>query len=144
MMRISKSGLDLIKQFEGYRRYSYIDIAGVLTIGYGHVVRSKENWNEGISRASAEELLKQDILSSERAVSRLIYVKLLQKQFDALVSFTYNVGSGALQRSTLRQKLNRGDYFSVPEELLRWVFAGGKKSRGLLRRRIKEAELYMT
>jgi hypothetical protein len=79
---------------------------------------------------------------SERAVLRLIQVSLDDGQFDALVSFTFNLGAGALQRSTLRRKINRKEYCTVPAELRRWVWADGRKLRGLMRRREAEANIY--
>ena len=81
---------------------------------------------------------------AERAVLRLIKVPLTDGQFDALVSFTFNLGSGALQRSTLRRKVNREEHEEVPAEFLRWVWAGGRKLRGLVRRRAAESVLYQT
>ena len=88
------------------------------------------------------ELLKRDVLWAERGVLRLISVPLTDGQFDALVSFTFNLGTGALQRSTLRRKVNREDHVDVPKEFRRWVWAGGKRSKGLIRRREAEAKIY--
>ena len=79
---------------------------------------------------------------SERAVLRLISVPLTDGQFDALVSFTFNLGSGALQRSTLRRKVNRGEHEGVPAEMMKWVWAAGKKLPGLVRRRRQETKAY--
>ena len=90
----------------------------------------------------AEELLRQDAQIAERAVLRLINVPLIDSQFDALVSFTYNLGCGALQRSTLRRKINREEHAEVPEQFMRWVWAGGRKLKGLVRRRAAESDLY--
>jgi lysozyme len=81
-------------------------------------------------------------LIAEQAVCRLVKVPLTDGQFDALVSFTFNLGSGALQRSTLRRKVNREEHEEVPREFLRWVWAGGRKLKGLVRRRAAEADLY--
>ena len=86
--------------------------------------------------------MRQDAQITERAVLRLINVPLTDGQFDALVSFTYNLGGGALQRSTLRRKINREEHTEVPEQFMRWVWAGGRKLRGLVRRREAEAGLY--
>ena len=80
---------------------------------------------------------------AERAVLRLISVPLTQGQFDALVSFTFNLGAGALQRSTLRRKVNREEHADVPAEFSKWVWAGGRKMNGLIKRRKAEAELYL-
>lgn len=79
---------------------------------------------------------------AERAIQRLIYVPLTDYQWDALTSFTFNLGSGALQRSTLRQKVNREEHIDVPDEFRKWVYAGGRKLKGLVRRREAEALLY--
>lgn len=75
---------------------------------------------------------------------RLIKIPLTNNQFDSLVSFTFNLGSGALQRSILRRKVNRSEHEQVPDEFLHWIYAGGRKIPGLVRKRILEAELYMT
>ena len=88
--------------------------------------------------------MRQDAQIAERAVLRLINVPLTDGQFDALVSFTYNLGGGALQRSTLRRKINREEHAEVPEQFMRWVWAGGRKLRGLVRRRAAEAVFYQT
>lgn len=141
MRHITQEGLDLIKQFEGFSPTIYICPAGYPTIGYGHLVRSGETYTE-ITEGEAEELLREDVESAERAVLRLIDVPLTDGQFDALVSFTFNLGSGALQRSTLRRKVNRQEHSEVPEQLIRWVWAGGRKLNGLVKRRCAECGLY--
>ncbi|MBB65534.1 MAG: muraminidase [Waddliaceae bacterium] len=142
MRHITQNGLDLIKRFEGFSRTVYFCPAGYPTIGYGHVVKPYENFSAGIDEAQAEELLRQDAVIAERAVLRLINVPLTDGQFDALVSFTYNLGGGALQRSTLRRKINREEHADVPEQFMRWVWAGGRKLKGLIRRREAETEIY--
>lgn len=142
MRHITQNGLDLIKRFEGFSRTVYFCPAGYPTIGYGHVVKDDEHFLSGIDEAQAEELLRQDAQIAERAVLRLINVPLTDGQFDALVSFTYNLGSGALQRSTLRRKINREEHAEVPEQFMRWVWAGGRKLKGLVRRRAAESDLY--
>ena len=142
MRHITQNGLDLIKRFEGFSRIVYFCPAGYPTIGYGHVVKDDEDFSAGIDEAQAEELLRQDAQIAERAVLRLINVPLTDGQFDALVSFTYNLGGGALQRSTLRRKINREEHAEVPEQFMRWVWAGGRKLKGLVRRRAAEAGLY--
>tara|TARA_R110000823_G_scaffold203424_1_gene334325 strand:- start:9349 stop:9816 length:468 start_codon:yes stop_codon:yes gene_type:complete len=141
---ISQEGLDLIKRFEGFSPTIYICPAGYPTIGYGHVVRNdqKDRFSDGIDQEQGEELLRRDAQVAERAVLRLITVPLTDGQFNALVSFTFNLGSGALQRSTLRRKVNRAEHDEVPDQLIRWVWAGGKKLKGLVRRRKQEARLY--
>ncbi len=144
MRHITSNGLKLIKRFEGFSAKAYIDSAGFLTIGFGHLIMPHEKHllKNTITEPQAEELLKDDIALAENAVARLISVPLTDNQFDALVSFTFNLGAGALQRSTLRAKLNRGEYWSVPAEMMRFVYADGRKIQGLIMRRVAEIELY--
>lgn len=144
MRHITQEGLNLIKRFEGFEPEIYLDAAGLPTIGYGHLIRKGEHkmFENGISQAAGEALLIKDVLLAEQAVCRLISVPLTNGQFDALVSFTFNLGGGALQRSTLRRKINREEHEEVPAEFMRWVWAGGRKLRGLIRRRSAEAMLY--
>lgn len=125
-------------------RLLYICPAGYPTIGYGHVVMAHEQdqFALGITQAEATELLRKDVGIAERAVLRLISVPLTDGQFDALVSFTFNLGAGALQRSTLRRKVNRGEHESILAELMKWVWAAGKRLPGLVRRRQIEALHY--
>jgi len=141
MRHVTQEGLDLIKRFEGFSSSVYICPAGYQTIGYGHLVRDHETFEE-ISQEEAGALLRIDVESAERAVLRLIKVPLTDGQFDALVSFTYNLGSGALQCSTLRRKVNRQAHSEVPEQLMRWVWAGGRKLNGLIKRRECESLVY--
>lgn len=144
MRHVTEEGLDLIKRFEGFSSRIYICPAGYPTIGYGHVVlaHEREQFAAGITQAEATDILRQDVGIAERAVLRLISVTLTGGQFDALVSFTFNLGAGALQRSTLRRKANRGEHECVPAELLKWVWAAGKKLPGLVRRRQAEVVAY--
>ena len=144
MRHVTEAGLDLIKRFEGFSPKIYICPAGYPTIGYGHVVLAHEQdqFATGITQAEATELLRKDVRIAERAVLRLISVPLTDGQFDALVSFTFNLGAGALQRSTLRRKVNRGEHKGVPAELMKWVWAAGKKLPGLVRRRQAEGVAY--
>ncbi len=136
--------VEVIKHFEGFKPKVYDDGAGYPTIGYGHKLKANEiedYKNIAITKQQAEEILRHDMRTAESAVDRLVKSPLKDNQFDALVCFTYNLGSGALQRSTLRQRLNRGDY-EVHNEFLKYVLAGGKKSKGLLRRRKAEASIF--
>jgi len=144
MRHITQDGLDLIKRFEGFSPTIYICPAGYPTIGYGHLVRDHEQdrYQQGITEQEAEDLLRRDIQVAERAVLRLIDVPLTDGQFDALVSFTFNLGAGALQRSTLRRKVNREEHAEVPAQLMRWVWAGGRKLSGLVTRRAAESVRY--
>jgi lysozyme len=146
MRHITQEGLELIKRFEGLSPTVYICPAGYPTIGYGHVVKpqEREQFAGGITTEQAETLLRQDVQTAERAVLRLITVPLTDGQFDALVSFTFNLGAGALQRSTLRRKINRGDHTNVPAEFRKWVWAGRRKLEGLVRRREDEAYHYQS
>ena len=144
MRHVTDEGLALIKYFEGFAPEVYFCPGGWPTIGYGHVVRDneRERFVDGIDEAAADELLRRDVKTAEQAVLRLIRVPLEDGQFDALASFTFNLGAGALQRSTLRRKVNREEHDAVPDEFQRWVWAGGRKLKGLVRRREAEAELY--
>lgn len=139
--RISQAGLDLIKDFEGLRLSAYRDPVGVVTIGYGHTKTAR--MGQVISAQEAEALLREDVAHFEHCVSRLVEAPLEQHQFDALVSFAYNLGCGALERSTLLKKLNALDYPGAADELLRWNRAGGQVLRGLVRRREAERALFL-
>lgn len=130
----------LIKRFEGFRAYPYRCPAGYWTIGYGHLIH--ESTPLFVDELRAEKLLRADLAISEDAVTRLITRPLAPHQFDALVSFTYNLGAGALQRSRLRRAINRGDHKNIPAEFARWVFVRGKKLEGLVLRRVAEARIY--
>ena len=145
MRHITKQGLNLIKGFEKFVPHLYICPAGYPTIGYGHVViRFKRSaFKDAINEEKALEILTIDVRVAERAVLALVDVPLTDGEFNALVSFTFNVGSGAFQRSTLRQKVNREEHTEVPQEFNRWVFAGGRRLKGLVTRRALEAKIYM-
>lgn len=141
--RINAEGLSHIKKFEGLRTRAYRDVANILTIGYGHTsAAGAPDVREGmtISESQAEQILQSDLRKFEDRVSRLVKVPLSDNQFAALVSFDFN--TGALHKSTLLKKLNKGDYNSVPIELMKWVNAGGKKVKGLVNRRAAEAGLW--
>ena len=140
-MRVSQRGIDLIKKFEGLELTSYEDAAGVLTIGYGHTGEDVKP-GDVISKEQAEKLLRRDLEEAEQGVNRNVTVPLTQNQFDALVSFTYNLGTTALANSTLLRELNKGRYESAAAQFERWVYAGGKKLKGLIRRRIAEKQLF--
>jgi len=149
--RTSSTGLDLIKKFEGLHRLgedgmvrSYRCPAGRWTIGYGHTkgVRSGQK----ITPQKAEAFLVEDVQWCEDAIRRHVSVPLSQFQFDALVSFVFNLGEGNFASSTLLKVLNRGDYQGVPEQITRWnkarVDGVLKPLRGLTRRRSAEAALF--
>lgn len=152
--RVSDEGIQLIKQWEGLRLFAYDDkgvpynaikpgdeVIGVLTIGYGHTGPDVYP-GQVITEARADELLRYDVRTAEQAVARLIDVPLTDAQHAALVSFTYNVGQGALEKSTLRRRLNAGDYDAVPEQLMRWVHDNGVRVEGLVNRRAAEVGLW--
>lgn len=141
-MRISDVGLELIKRFEGFRAKKYICAAGYPTIGIGHVLKKGEDYDV-ITEAFAIELLRQDVKIAEYYVGKLITKPLTQCQFDALVSFTFNCGGGALQRSSLRSKINRGEFSSAANEFLKWNRGGGRVLKGLTKRRQAERELFL-
>ncbi len=137
-MKTSPAGLDLIKSCEGFRATAYRDGSGVWTIAYGHTrgVRAGDRCDQ----AQGEAWLAQ----AEAAVRRQIAVPLSQKQFDALVSFVFNVGQVALANSTLRRKLNAGDYRGAADEFPRWVHdAAGAVEPGLVTRRALERALFL-
>ncbi|WP_114413912.1 lysozyme [Kosakonia sp. AG348] len=146
MMQISDKGIALIKQFEGLRLTAYQDGVGVWTIGYGWTqpVDGKSiRAGMTIKEETAERLLRTGLVCYEGDVSKLVKVKLTQGQFDALVSFAYNLGARALSTSTLLKKLNAGDYRGAADEFLRWNKAGGQVLTGLTRRREAERALFL-
>jgi len=136
------AGIELIKEFEGLVRKPYLDVGGKLTIGYGHLIRPGEFY-EDITEEEAEELLRQDIKVAEAVVKRNVTVKLNQQQFSALVSLVYNIGSGHFEDSTMLRKLNRGNFSGAGQEFLRWDHVGRQKVNGLTRRRIAERVLFL-
>ncbi|MEG6000102.1 lysozyme [Enterobacter ludwigii] len=146
-MQTSDKGIAMIKQFEGCKLTAYQDSVGVWTIGYGWTkpVDGKPiRAGMTIKQETAERLLKTGLVSYESDVSRLVKVGLTQGQFDALVSFTYNLGARSLSTSTLLRKLNAGDYAGAADEFLRWNKAGGKVLNGLTRRREAERALFLS
>jgi lysozyme len=139
-MRTGPQGIELIRHFEGCRLDAYLCPAGVWTIGYGHTADVKEG--DSIDQEAAEAFLIEDLEKFEQAVTRMVEVPLTQQQFDALVSWTFNLGAGNLAESTLLRKLNNYQYAEVPEQMMRWVRAGGQVLDGLVRRRAAEAALF--
>jgi len=142
--RTSDRGQGLIHTFEGYRHTAYLDPVGVWTIGYGTTVSDGTPVQKGdrVTPSEAERLFRNDLGRFEKAVSALITVPLTQHQFDALVSFAYNVGVNALRTSTLRRKLNAGLYDEAADQFLRWNKGGGRVLAGLTRRRKAERLLF--
>lgn len=144
MHTISQQGLDLIKKFEGFSAEAYFCPAGKRTIGFGHVIAGHEAFSEPFTRECAENILKQDVSAAEQAVRRRVAVALTQGQFDALVSFVFNVGEKAFENSTLLRFLNAGDPDKAAAQFSRWVYAAGRKLSGLEARRAAEAQLFQS
>lgn len=140
--QVSAQGLALIRAFEGFSATLYRCPAGLPTIGYGHVVADAALYAGSISHVEAERLLAGDAALAAEAVGRLVMAPLTQGQFDALVSFTFNLGAGKLQASTLRRVVNRGEHNAAPAQFRRWVYAAGRMLPGLVRRREAEIALY--
>ena len=145
-MKTSQQGLELIKHYEGIRLKPYRCPAGLWTVGCGHLIGDgrvlPDSWNRKFTVAEVDALLAQDVYRFERGIARYISAKLTQSMFDALVSFSFNLGLGTLQRSTLRQKINRGDKEGAIKSLLKYNKAGGKVLKGLDLRRKDEAALF--
>ena len=148
-MQIGDNGIKLIKEFEGLKLRAYYDIVGVLTIGYGWTKKvDGKPIQPGmtITAQKAEQLLRCGLVEYENAVNAMVKIKINQNQFDALVSFAYNLGISALRGSTLIKKLNSGDYAGAANEFPKWNRAtinGIKKSvGGLTRRRLAEQYLF--
>ncbi len=144
-MKSSANAIDLIKKFEGFCATPYFCPAAKLSIGYGHVVIKGEKFPPlGITREEGEALLKQDVIIAELAIERLVVYELSQNQFDALVSFIYNVGVKAFEKSKLLRILNSGEELLAAAEFSRWVYAGKIVQKGLVRRRDAEKTLFLT
>lgn len=148
-MQISEKGLDLIKKYESFRNNPYLCPAGIPTIGYGATyypdgtkVTLKD---KPITIKEAEELLKVTVIKFEDGVTDMVKKPINQNQFDALVSFAYNLGVKALKGSTLMKKVNKNPSDeSIKTEFGKWVNANGKKLKGLVKRRNEEAYLYFS
>ena len=141
-MQVSKKGISLIKKFEGCRLLAYQDSVGVWTIGYGHTRGISRN--DKISQEQADTFLLHDIELAVKDVNRLVKVTLNSNQFDALVSFTFNLGARNLSSSTLLKKLNAGQTDMAANEFGRWIFAGERISSGLVKRREAEKNLFLS
>lgn len=149
---ISDAGIEFIKSFEGFREHLYNDPAGHCTIGYGHLVHrencdgrpAEHEFQNGITEARAMDLMRQKLTEFERVVNDRVTVRLTPHQFDALVSFVYNIGRGNFTSSncTLLRRLNNGEYDAVPAELARWNKADGEVLPGLTRRRAAEGRMF--
>ena len=139
-MKVSQECIDLVKFFEGFESKAYLCPAGVWTIGYGRTKNVKEGDMENELQAGRD--LLEELEEFGEQVLSVVRVSIKQHQFDALASWTYNLGVGNLQSSTLLKKLNSGDKNSVPSEMVRWNKAAGKVLAGLTRRREAEAKLW--
>ena len=152
---MSARGHSMLIELEGSRSHAYHDVAGFLTIGVGHLLTRDElssgkmlvglrwnwvRWRDGLSEDQIEALLVEDIRAFENTVRRYVTSMLSQNQFDALVSFAFNVGSRAFQNSTLLRRINAGNHGDVPAQFRRWIYAGGETYDGLVARRETEIE----
>ena len=147
LMVVSAKGIDLICGFEGLRLTAYDDGVGVWTIGFGTIkypngVRVRRG--DTCTLEQAKSYMKYDLIEFEHTVNSLVKAPLNQNQFDALVSLTYNIGSGAFKSSTLLKKLNLSDYKGAADQFDVWVNAGGKRMQGLANRRTKEKSLFLS
>lgn len=156
-MQVSQKCISQIKKDEGVKNKPYQCPALLWTVGVGHVIDPHHakvpfadrkalpipsGWDRVLSNDEIDEILRKDLNRFEQGVLRLIKVPMTQGQFDALVSFSFNVGLGNLQNSTLRMKINRGDYVGAAEQFLVWTKAGGKVLAGLVKRRTHEKEMF--
>jgi lysozyme len=158
-MKVSNKALEVIRHHEGVRTKPYQCPALLWTIGVGHVIDPNharvplaerkalpipDGWNRTITMGEVDDILRDDLNRFERGVERYCPVPLTQGQFDSLVSFSFNVGLGTLQRSTLRQKVLRGDMEGAAEELLKYTIGGGKVLKGLVNRRNDERAMFLS
>ena len=156
-MKVSQKCIEQIKKDEGVRNRPYQCPALLWTVGVGHVIDPQHakvpmadrkqlpipaGWDRVLSPDEIDDILRKDLERFEAGVSRLIKVELTQGQFDALVSFSFNVGLGNLQNSTLRMKVNRSDFEGAAEQFLVWTKAGGRVLPGLVKRRSHEKEMF--
>ena len=139
-MNISNEGISLIKKFEGCELEAYQDAVGVWTIGYGHTKNVKEGMT--VSKEQADNMLLNELDEYCEHVEKAVTVDLKQCEFDALVSWTYNLGPTNLNNSTMLKVLNNKEYNEVPNQIKRWNKAGGKVLQGLVRRREAEARMW--
>lgn len=141
-MTTSKEGIDFIASFEGFEAEAYVCPGGKLTIGYGHTRNVKRD--DVITMAEAKQLLQEDVAEAERYVNAFVHAPLRQNQFDALVSFVFNVGCGNFRRSSLLKEVNcdADNFGDIRPRFMAFVKSKGKVSPGLTRRRKAEADLY--
>lgn len=141
--KINKAGLELIKSFEGCFLKSYLCPANVLTIGYGHTGKEVKE-NQTITFEQAEKFLSEDLEKFCKTVEKCLLQKVKDNQFSALVCLCFNIGESSFKNSTLLKELNWGNSVNASNEFLRWNKIKGIESKGLLNRRIRERELFMT
>lgn len=146
-MNVSKAGIALIKHHEGVRSRPYRCPANLWTCGVGHLIGDgkslPDSWNRTFSQEEIDGILKSDLRRFELGVHKMLpNVPLRQHEFDAIISFCFNLGLGCFQRSTLRQALLRGDKKAAMESLVKYCRAGGKILRGLQIRRLDEKALF--
>lgn len=145
-MKASIQAINIIKESEGFKSDPYLCPAGIPTIGYGSTLYENGSHvkltDDPITEERAVNIMFNQLTGYENAVNRYVKVPLNQNQFDALVDFAYNAGVVNLQSSTLLKKLNAGDYAGAAKEFDKWVYGGGKKLGGLVRRRAKERTLF--
>lgn len=140
-LKTTPTGVELIMYFEGFRGEPYVDAAGKMTIGYGHMIKPGEYFDR-LSKEEAKTLLKQDIELAEAAVKRHVEVELTANQFSALVSLVYNIGPTQFKKSTLLRKINAGDFEGSAQEIVRWTKVNGRELDGLVNRRYSEHVLF--
>lgn len=148
-MKISNKGLELIKTFEGLSLKPYLDAVNIPTIGFGNTfyenMKKVTLQDEPITRERADSLFNFLVTTNYvNVVNRLVIVDINQNQFDALVSFVYNLGSGNFEKSTLLKKVNQSDFIGASLEFEKWNRAGGKVLNGLTKRRLSEKELFLS
>ena len=146
-MRVNEAALTIIKSFEGFSSDPYLDPIGIPTIGFGSIWAANGDRismdHPCVSKEQATKLLQKEVRHVETAIRRLIKAELTENMFSAVASLAYNIGTGNLQRSTLRIKLNRGRYLDAADEFPKWRKAGGRVLKGLVRRRIAERNLFI-
>jgi lysozyme len=146
-MRVNEAALTIIKSFEGFSSDPYLDPIGIPTIGFGSIWSANGDRismdHPPVDKNKATELLQREVRHVEAAIGRLIKAELTENMFSAIASLAYNIGTGNLQRSTLRIKLNRGKYLDAADEFPKWRKAGGRVLKGLVRRRIAERALFV-
>lgn len=141
-MKVSDAGIELIKEFEGCKLTAYRDVAGILTIGYGHTGFDVKSGMK-ITEEQANALLRRDVVVAEKCLNACLDVPVTQSQYDALASLVFNIGCGAFRKSTLLRKLNDGDDVSAAQEFQRWNRSKGVELAGLTRRRQAEMEMFL-